>query len=978
MKKIFLLILLVTLLTTLAEAQSLKLSGTVKNAETKEAITNAAIEFVPGPLRTKTDANGYYEIKGLSPINYTIEVNYVGYEQYIAVIDMKADMTYDILLKGGSVTTEVIEINRAVDRETPVAFTDVDSKTIEKRRQGQDAPLLLRNVPGFYSYSTDGVGNGEGKLLIRGFSQNYVQVLINGIPTNDPESNSVYWSNWGSVSSNAGSIQIQRGAGSSLYGSGSFGGSFNVITQNPALTRYFGLNGSYGDPTNTMYGVNLSSGLIAGKFAGALNVDRKIGEGTRKSGRYEGTNYYLSAAFLPSANQSLNFVFHGAPQVHGYSWSNYVGYFKKFGYTANPAPFVTRDIANQWDSKYGTSQYFKSITDGSRELADNDFVNLSHNFYHKPQAELHWTLNLKDNSTLKATAFYTIGRGGGSSITGNGSVYAYKKGLGLNGMSIDTITTNKYGPDGYISSFGVADTVYLKTAVQRISYSFHNQTGILASYEKKVNQNLNLTGGAEFRYWKANHPGHFTNLFNKASTTTSYAADTSTTIGVVKTATFTRKVYQGDLTGPTSDIGNIFNWELAGSNDPSYNTQYRNYDGETPQFTLFAQGNYVYKKLNVMGSLQYAWYQYKLTENMPSENAIGKQLTAAQVSQLNLTKEGPAGNNKFYMQGTNSKWYEFDLVNATRSRGFFQPKVGINLNATENINVFANFAHVERMVDLGVYYNQGRLNPNVEDEKSNQFELGLGWNSKDIYAKLNGYYMLWDNKSSYITDVSMAGQPGYDRNGNRSELIGTSQHMGIEFETGISLDKVVPIKGFGVRGSLTYMDNTWKKILDNVKINPDGSRRAFLTTAINSEGNTYTIYFDELEGKPVASGPQFMSSLSLTYDNKGFFGSLDFSFFARDYLLDGGTYAAVDGSYIGTINGKDLFQSIYKNQLPSRGIFDFNTGYNFNLGKKLPLKGTITLQVLNIFDTEYFSAADRSGVIPGVKRSYRANISLGW
>jgi outer membrane receptor protein involved in Fe transport len=372
-----------------------------------------------------------------------------------------------------------------------------------------------------------------------------------------------------------------------------------------------------------------------------------------------------------------------------------------------------------------------------------------------------------------------------------------------------------------------------------------------------------------------------------------------------------------------------------------------------------------------MGSLQYAWYQYKLTENMPSENAIGKQLTASQVTQLNLTQEGPSGNNKFYMQGTNSKWYEFDLVNATRSRGFFQPKVGINLNANENINVFANFAHVERMVDLGVYYNQGRLNPNVEDEKSNQFELGLGWNSKDIY-------MLWDNKSSYITDVSMAGQPGYDRNGNRSELIGTSQHMGIEFETGVSLDKVIPVKGFGVRGSLTYMDNTWKKILDNVKINPDGSRRAFLTTAINSEGNTYTLYFDELEGKPVASGPQFMSSLSLTYDNKGFFSSLDFSFFARDYLLDGGTFAAVDGSYIGTVNGKDLFKSIYKDQLPSRGIFDFNTGYNFNLGKKLPLKGTITLQVLNIFDTEYFSAADRSGVIPGVKRSYRANISLGW
>ncbi len=259
MKKIFLLVLLVTILSFSANAQSLKLTGTVKNAETKEAISNATIELVPGMFRTKSDANGSFEIKGLSPNKYTIMAYYVGFDRYSAMFDMNADMSYDVLLQGGALTTEVIEINRAVDRETPVAFTDVDAKTLERRMQGQDAPLLLRNVPGFYSFSTDGVGNGEGKLLIRGFSQNYVQVLINGIPTNDPESNSVYWSNWGSVSSNAGSIQIQRGAGSSLYGSGSFGGSFNILTENPALTDTSVLKGNVGSPTNSMYGINMSA-----------------------------------------------------------------------------------------------------------------------------------------------------------------------------------------------------------------------------------------------------------------------------------------------------------------------------------------------------------------------------------------------------------------------------------------------------------------------------------------------------------------------------------------------------------------------------------------------------------------------------------------------------------------------------------------------------------------------------------------------
>ena len=979
MRKFHLLVLIILAFSAGAYAQSVKLYGTVVNSETRELISNATVELTPGQYRTTTDSKGNYEIKGISPSVYTITVNYVGYEKFSDNVDIKGDMVFNVFLVSGGLSTDVIEINRAVDRETPVAFTDIDQGTLEKRMQGQDAPLLLRNVPGFYAYSTDGVGNGEGKLLVRGFSQNYVQVLINGIPTNDPESNSVYWSNWGSVSANAQSIQIQRGAGSSLYGSGSFGGSFNILTETPGLNRFLGLKGNIGDPKNTMYGISLATGLM-GKFSGTLNVERKISEGTRTSGRYEGLNYYLSAAFLPAANQTFKFVLHGAPQSHGYSYSNDVGYFKKFGFKANSAPLVSREVADLWDAKYGaqpdfTSKY-RSISDGVRELADDNFVNLSHNMFHKPQVELHWTYNLKDNSTLRATGFWSAGRGGGSSINSNGTVWGYKNGFGVNGIRVDTLTTNYYGSEGYINSLGVFDTIYSKNAFQRNSYSIHNQTGILASYEKNFNNLFKLTGGAEFRYWTADHPGYFTNLFGKTNVTQRYAL--RDTAGRVTGATFSRNVYQGDINGPNYDWGfDVFGWKS--DNDPTYRTQYRNYKGETPQLTLFTQGNWIYKNLNIMGSIQYVWYQYKLTESMPSENAIGQKLTIDQANSLNLQNEGPVGS-KFYMKGTDNRWYEFDLVNESRSRGFLQPKVGFNFNATPNVNFFGNFAHVERFVDLGVYYNQGRVNTGANDEKSNQFELGVGWNSDLLNAKLNGYYMLWDNKSASIQDQSMAGQPGYDRNGFRTELIGTSKHMGLEFELGYSLNKLLPVKGFGVRGSLTLMDNKWQSVLSSVLTDPiSGKRRAFNTGALDPNGNVDTLFFDELEGTPVASGPQFMSSLSLTYDHEGFFGSIDMSFFAKDYILDGASYMAVKGDWAGTdYKGRELFMNEYDNQLPTRMLFDANLGYNFNFGKKLPLRGTVVFQVLNIFDKEYFAAADRFGVIPGMKRSFRANVSLGW
>jgi hypothetical protein len=214
-----------------ADAQTYNLKGNVKSAETSDIVANATVTLSPGTSIRTTDSYGNFIFEKLSTGIYIIKVNFVGYEIYTQEVNLNSDIELKISLKAGGVVTEVIEINRAKDRVTPVAFTDVDKFKLETKMSGQDAPLLVRGTPGMYAYSTDGVGNGEGVLLVRGFTQNYVQVLVNGIPTNDPESNAVYWSNWGAVSNNAGSIQIQRGAGSSLYGAGSFGGSFNILTE---------------------------------------------------------------------------------------------------------------------------------------------------------------------------------------------------------------------------------------------------------------------------------------------------------------------------------------------------------------------------------------------------------------------------------------------------------------------------------------------------------------------------------------------------------------------------------------------------------------------------------------------------------------------------------------------------------------------------------------------------------------------------
>ncbi|MEO6695207.1 MAG: TonB-dependent receptor, partial [Ignavibacteria bacterium] len=495
------------------------------------------------------------------------------------------------------------------------------------------------------------------------------------------------------------------------------------------------------------------------------------------------------------------------------------------------------------------------------------------------------------------------------------------------------------------------------------------------SYKTEFGKHVNFTGGAEFRSWRADHPGHFVNLFSKDSVTAQQYSFRDTT-GNISSGTFRRATFQGDIEAPEGDIGSPFGWELS-PNDPTYRTQYRNYLGETPQLTIFAQGNFIFNQINILTSLQYVWYNYKLTENMPSEGAIGQQLTGAQVSALNLTQEGPVGD-KFYMRGAGTtRWYEFDLVRNERSRGFFQPKIGINYNISKNFNVFGNFSHVERFVDLGIYYNQGNLNYNAKDEKSNQFEAGFGWNSNTLSAKVNGYFMNWQNKSSRIQDITKAGTPGYDRNGFITQLVGESEHKGIEFESEYSLDKILPTTGFFLKGSLSLMENKWTGVLPEVAVDPNtGVRRPFNTGALNENGNVDTLFFDELVGTPVASGPQFIFSVGAKFEKKGFFVGLDVNYYAKDYLLDGGTFLATDGNLVGTTAaGKDVFDLSYGDVLPKRAILDGQIGYNFKFFKSL--KGLASVQVLNILDTEYLASADRFGIIPGLLRTFRFNLSLG-
>ena len=91
------------------------------------------------------------------------------------------------------VITGVADI--AKDRKTPVAVSTIKETAIVEKLGNQEFPEVLSSTPSVYTTKSGG-GFGDSKINIRGFGQENIAVMVNGMPVNDMENSKVYWSNW--------------------------------------------------------------------------------------------------------------------------------------------------------------------------------------------------------------------------------------------------------------------------------------------------------------------------------------------------------------------------------------------------------------------------------------------------------------------------------------------------------------------------------------------------------------------------------------------------------------------------------------------------------------------------------------------------------------------------------------------------------------------------------------------------------------
>ncbi|MDM1521712.1 TonB-dependent receptor [Empedobacter stercoris] len=150
----------------------------------------------------------------------------------------------------------------SIVEKLPITVEKVTAKLLQKKNLGQDVPTLLNSATSVSITSDTGTGIGYSSIKIRGLNEQSINVTLNGIPLNNPESQGVFWVNMPDLASSTNAMTIQRGVGTSSNGMASFGASVNIESQNPSAIPFAEANVSFGSFNTQKYTFQAGTGRI--------------------------------------------------------------------------------------------------------------------------------------------------------------------------------------------------------------------------------------------------------------------------------------------------------------------------------------------------------------------------------------------------------------------------------------------------------------------------------------------------------------------------------------------------------------------------------------------------------------------------------------------------------------------------------------------------------------------------------------------
>lgn len=322
-----------------------------------------------------------YLVHPFIPINY--------------ILRMKGYLFLSALLVGTAVLAQskkdsIQEIEQIkIIKKLPVTKEIINvEKDLSNKNLGQDLPYLLKNQMSVETTSDAGNGVGYTGLRIRGVDATRINVMLNGVPYNDSESQGTFFVNIPDVTSSASNIIIQRGVGTSTNGVAAFGASVNIISKDPEDKAYLSTQQSVGSFNTHKHSFEAGTGsLLDGKLSvmGRYSIIKSDGYIDRA---FSDLNSYNVVAVYKDGNTKLRFQTFGGKEKTYQAWNG----ISKDKYEENP--------------RYNPSGEIKNASGNVTGFYDNETDNYNQKHYH-----FVWEQAFNDQWKLNTTLHYTDGNG---------------------------------------------------------------------------------------------------------------------------------------------------------------------------------------------------------------------------------------------------------------------------------------------------------------------------------------------------------------------------------------------------------------------------------------------------------------------------------------------------------------------------------------------------------------------------------------
>lgn len=262
--------------------------------------------------------------------------------------------------------------------------------------------------------------------------------------------------------------------------------------------------------------------------------------------------------------------------------------------------------------------------------------------------------------------------------------------------------------------------------------------------------------------------------------------------------------------------------------------------------------------------------------------------------------------------------------------------IGMEYALNAKINAYANFTQAYRPVlhsDILPSSPLDRTDPNLEDAKGDNSELGIRGNWKNVFQWDINYFLLrYNNRIGILIETNPEETFFYKT--NIGDMLSQGMEAYIEFHPFELLATHSRYLNIGLFTATAYNSAHYKK------------------GTVNSGGNNV-----DITGNDVENVPSWISRNGINYHLKSFSSAFQFSYVSRSFSDALNTVSTSSG-----VNGI----------VPSYFLVDFNMSYNF--GKRYNLKMSLN----NLADKKYYTRRATGYPGPGILPSDGRSILISF